>query len=522
MQMLRSKQEQISFMSSDFAIEHLIPEGDYYRLFREKVWPLFNDEEFAHIYTEKTGRPSKSPAVMTMALILQRQLNVSDREMENRARYDIRVKYALGIDLDDYGFDHSLLGKHRDRLRDNNLEKQAFERVLKTIIDAGLIQTEEIQRTDSTHMVADIAFVSTRKLITQGIREILFAWRNYNQKTFKDIAPDFQAYLEKRPKSVNEFKLSSEEKHSKLTQTVMDARRLVELVETQNFNPKTKVYKRTEVLKQILNENIDGDDPTEKDKEDKPKNRIISGSDPDARLGSKSNKKHFNGYKVHTTESVKNHFITNIEATAGNILDHEPTVEMIREQERTGLHPSKLIADKAYGTGSNIRELEKNETILVAPPKEKVSRTGLLKINEFLYDDIKQTVTCPSGEITNTKHYNKRYDTTVFSFSKATCHNFSLQSECTTNSTGRKIAISEYYFELKKAKEYSKTEQYKQDMKLRPMIEGKQSEMVRYHGLRRAIYRGLEKVTIQAYFTAAAVNLKRFFKLLQNPDLVSI
>lgn len=520
--MIRSKQEQISFLSSDIATEHLIPEGDYFRLFREKVWPLFDDAEFAHLYTEKTGRPSKSPAVMTMALILQRQLNVSDREMENRARYDIRVKYALGIDLDDYGFDHSLLGKHRDRLRENNLDKQAFEHVIKAVIEAGLIQPDEVQRTDSTHMIADIAFVSTRKLIFQAMREILFAWRNYNNKTFKQIASEFEAYLEKRPKTVNEIKLSSEEKHSKLTQTVLDARRLVELVEAHDFNEKTKVYKRTEVLKQILNENIDGDDdPKEKDKEDKPRNRVISGSDPDARTGSKSNKKHFDGYKVHTTESVKNHFITNIEVTAGNILDHEPTVEMVVEQKKIGLHPSKLIADKAYGTGANIRELRKDEITLVAPPKEKISRTGLMKINEFLYDATKQTVTCPSGEITTTKYYNKRYDTTVFTFPKETCCNCPLQSKCTTNSTGRKISISEYYFELKEAVEYAKTEQYKQDMKLRPMIEGKQSEMVRYHGLRRAAYRGIEKTKVQAYFTAVAVNLKRFFRLLQNPNLVT-
>ena len=58
----------------------------------------------------------------------------------------------------------------------------------------------------------------------------------------------------------------------------------MELVEAHDFNPKTKVYKRTEVIKQILNENIDGDDdPKEKDKEAKARNRVVSGSDPDAR-----------------------------------------------------------------------------------------------------------------------------------------------------------------------------------------------------------------------------------------------
>jgi transposase len=59
-------------------------------------------------------------------------------------------------------------------------------------------------------------------------------------------------------------------------------------------------------------------------------------------------------------------------------------------------------------------------------------------------------------------------------------------------------------------------------MKLRSPIEGKLSELIRYHGLRRARYRGLKKVGLQCYFTAAAVNIKRWIKVLMEklkPDL---
>ncbi len=64
------------------------------------------------------------------------------------------------------------------------------------------------------------------------------------------------------------------------------------------------------------------------------------------------------------------------------------------------------------------------------------------------------------------------------------------------------------------AERYNLTEQFKEDMKLRPPIEGKLSELTRYHGLRRARYRGLSKVSLQCYFTAAAVNIKRWVKIL--------
>jgi len=54
------------------------------------------------------------------------------------------------------------------------------------------------------------------------------------------------------------------------------------------------------------------------------------------------------------------------------------------------------------------------------------------------------------------------------------------------------------------------TEAFKEKMKRRNAIEGTQSELVRGHGLRRARYRGLEKVRMQNYFIGAACNAKRW------------
>jgi IS5 family transposase len=50
-------------------------------------------------------------------------------------------------------------------------------------------------------------------------------------------------------------------------------------------------------------------------------------------------------------------------------------------------------------------------------------------------------------------------------------------------------------------------------MKLRQPIEGKHSEMKRYHGMTRARYRGLQKVGFQFFLTATAVNIKRWMSM---------
>ncbi|MEM3486319.1 MAG: transposase, partial [Candidatus Methanomethyliaceae archaeon] len=55
------------------------------------------------------------------------------------------------------------------------------------------------------------------------------------------------------------------------------------------------------------------------------------------------------------------------------------------------------------------------------------------------------------------------------------------------------------------------------DRQVRAKAERKQAEMVRFHGLRKARYFGLAKVRLQAYFTAALVNLKRIVTLASKP-----
>ena len=59
-----------------------------------------------------------------------------------------------------------------------------------------------------------------------------------------------------------------------------------------------------------------------------------------------------------------------------------------------------------------------------------------------------------------------------------------------------------------------RTEAFQQEMHARARIESTICELVRKHGLRQSRYRGHQKVSLQAAFTAAAVNLKRLARYL--------
>ena len=106
-------------------------------------------------------------------------------------------------------------------------------------------------------------------------------------------------------------------------------------------------------------------------------------------------------------------------------------------------------------------------------------------------------------------------DIRTFHFPMSKCNVCPVQKQCTRTKEGRRtVGIGPSNAELRAAEIYNATPEFKADMKLRPAIEGKLSELKRYHGLTRARFRGLVKLGLQCYFTAVVVNIKRWFKLL--------
>ncbi len=70
---------------------------------------LFSDDDFAEIYCPDNGRDSVPPSLLTTALLLQTYDRVSDAEAKARADFDIRLKVALGIEVEDRPFAKSTL-----------------------------------------------------------------------------------------------------------------------------------------------------------------------------------------------------------------------------------------------------------------------------------------------------------------------------------------------------------------------------------------------------------------------------
>ncbi|MEU9214044.1 transposase [Streptomyces sp. NPDC048415] len=141
-------------------------------LMRDRLDVVFEDEDFADLYP-RDGRPGLSPGQLALVSVLQIAENLSDRAAANAVRTRIDWKYALGMKLDDPGFDHSVLCEFRARLTEGNAADRLLQVMLNRLVEAGLLKAGGRQRTDATHVLAAVRRLSRLELAGESLRAAL-------------------------------------------------------------------------------------------------------------------------------------------------------------------------------------------------------------------------------------------------------------------------------------------------------------------------------------------------------------
>ena len=137
---------------------------------RDRLDGLWPDEDFAGWYP-RDRRPGLSPAQLATVSVLQ--LGLSDRDAAEAVRCRIDFRYALGLDLDDPGFHHSVLGDFRERLLEEGRADRLLDLALARLKEAGLVRERTTQRTDSTHVLAAVRDLTRLELVTEAARAAL-------------------------------------------------------------------------------------------------------------------------------------------------------------------------------------------------------------------------------------------------------------------------------------------------------------------------------------------------------------
>src|ERR687893_1003271 len=124
------------------------PHGSPYLTCRDALGTIFLDEDFAALFPT-SGQPGLPPWRLALITIMQFREQLTDRQAAEAVRARIDWKYLLGLELDDPGFDFSVLSEFRDRLLAGEAEERLLERLLERAKELGLLKARGRQRTDA-------------------------------------------------------------------------------------------------------------------------------------------------------------------------------------------------------------------------------------------------------------------------------------------------------------------------------------------------------------------------------------
>jgi IS5 family transposase len=506
----------------------LLEKTNPYRLVGDHVNDFLHLRDFIDFYSE-LGRGAICPIILSLITVFQYLENIPDRTAAQWAVVRIDWKYALHLPLRWSGFDFSNLSNFRKRLREHKAERMIFEKVLDWIRSQGVIKKHGRQRTDSSKIIGDVERLSRLELAWETMRLALRAIKAIVPGWYEEVIPDafHEAYAERQ----SDWRMSEAEVASKMEEAGRDGFWLLDHLEEsapEEALALSEVEKLRTVWEQQFERQEETRDVTVCEPPIKGKDVIQTPHDTDARWAEKRGEDWI-GYRLQVTETAEDRkaenqhtqFITDIDVVGANVDDSEVVDEIEDRLIEQEMKPDELYVDRGYISGPNIAHSADREIELVGPALADTSRKPEgYKQSDFELDFEKQEATCPEGKTSEKWYERPQADGHVgadVQF-RGQCEGCASRDQCAPGKSGRTLSISPYYKELAQRRAEQETEAFKEKMKRRPAVEGTISEMTRKHGMRRARYRGKGKVRLQAFFTGAAVNLKRLARALEAQE----
>ncbi len=93
-----------------------------------------------------------------------------DRQAAEAVRGRIDLKYALGLELTDPGFDFTILSGFRKRLVDGGAEHLLLDAMLALFKERGWLRERQRQRTDSTHVLTKVRAINRLMCVGEATR----------------------------------------------------------------------------------------------------------------------------------------------------------------------------------------------------------------------------------------------------------------------------------------------------------------------------------------------------------------
>jgi transposase len=501
------------------------PKGTLAMQLCDTLGSVFTDPMFAKLFPRR-GQPAEAPWRLALVTVLQFAENLSDRQAAEAVRGRIDWKYALGLELTDPGFDHSVLCKFRARLLAGQEEERLLAALLEACKEQGLLKARGRPRPESTHVLAAVRTLNRLESVTETLRAALNEVAEAAPEWLKSWVPVgwFERYATRAEETRLPQGLTARQAYAE--QVGVDGHYLLNAVHASSAPPGLRELPRMEILRQtwLYQYWHDHGRVRFRDAKDLPPAslRMDSPYDPEAHFGTKRSLT-WTGYKAHLTESCDDdapHLITHVETTAAGTADITQTALIHQALEAKQLLPHEHLVDTGFVDAALLIQSQTQYGIeLVGPIRPYVSwqahTPGAFTLPQFTVDWAKQQVLCPQGKVNSSwTPYQDPWGKQVIrvKFAYRDCIRCTERTRCTKSKTAARSLTLRRQAEQKaiqQGRQIQQSAEWKQRYQKRAGIEGTISQGVRVIGLRRTRYIGLAKTHLQHLATAAALNARR-------------
>lgn len=552
----------------------IFPKGNIYMRLYDALGSIYAQVDFADIFSA-LGQPAIRPTRLTLVCIVQFMEGLTDEQAANAVRTRIDLKYLLGLELTDPGFDPSVLSEFRSRLLFNtssmgnlgnlgntiSVEQRLLDTLLLHFRDRGLLKAGGRVRTDSTHVLGAITALNRLQLVLETMRHAL--------NTLSVVAPDWLldvlqpmelGWAERYGVRADDFHLPKKDKDRlALTQTVgEDGFLLLEAIDTADTAsravwlrqvPALRILRRVWIQNYMRSERYgQGADEDDKDDKDIAKSHISwrevgnipaatiflsTPYDPEAHY-SKKRSTSWVGYKVHLTESCDDgmpHLITHVETSPSPSPDATATPLVHKNLQDKGLLPKTHLVDMGYIEILLEAESRRDYGVeLLGPMRRDYRRQAHegqgFEVEHFVIDWDAKRVECPNGKMSSswTPAVEHGKDLFKVKFSMKDCRPCPFREKCTNSQTKTRRTLTlkpqELHEALRRGRLREQTGEYKTEYRHRSGIEGTISQGVRGFEMRQSRYMGQAKTHLQHVLTAIGINLVRFDNWLLGKEPV--
>jgi transposase len=492
-----------------FSLEEQVPADHLLRRVAEAVDFSFVRRMTARFYSH-TGQPSVDPVVLfKMALLGYLYGITSERRLVQEIALNLAYRWFLGYDLDEAIPDHSVLSKARARFGPT-VYLGFFTEIIRQCAKAGLVRGNLLY-VDSTLVAADadVNRVGSRALVSQ----------------LPDIGEHVARIWEENP-APDPPGEGADGTPSSTLRVVRAAPPTEDTAPADTARPAfPRVVAPTRSAESLEPPPEPGDPPSPAhrvgpgDQPNRPllllNERVVSRTDPDAEVVQHQHAPADLYYKVHVgVDGGRARIVTAVEVTGGGIADEHLLGRVIREHEgNTGRTVQEVVADTKYGTISNYLTLEQRAIAPSIPLKPSTAERREVPIERFSYDPVADRFTCPEGKML-TRQGVSNVSTVVggviYRAHPRDCSACPLKVACCGEAQARTVFRANDQGVRERVIRYLKTRQARASIRRRKAwIETVFGDGKERRGLRRARFRGRDRVRIQAWMIATAQNIRQ-------------